>query len=126
MGRSTTSSKESAGVKSVGVVNNVEAGDLIYRTSNGYGVLPNNFVSSAEFESKQTKNISNGKLIGHDAYGYVRLYDNAATQFGKCMDTLSNGNIVLAYRKTNKASSNDTIDYEARIYDTSYNLVHRS
>ena len=69
MGRSTTSSKESAGVKSVGVVNNVEAGDLIYRTSNGYGVLPNNFVSSAEFESKQTKNISNGKLIGHDAFG---------------------------------------------------------
>lgn len=123
MGRSTTSSKESAGVKSVGVVNDVQAGDLIYRTSNGYGVLPSNFVASAEFESKQTKNISNGKLIGHDAYGYVRLHDNAATQFGKCMDTLSNGNIVLAYRKTNKASSNDTIDYEARIYDTSYNLV---
>ena len=122
MGRTTTSSKESAGVKSVAVFNDVLAGDLVYRSNAGYGRIPDGLVASANFDINKDFIVTTGYTTLQKS-GVKFLQEHGGGVSEDCFTQLSNGNYALVYVESTTSTS-DNGNSRVAIYDSNFVLVN--
>lgn len=115
MGRNSTNNDNSAvGAEFASVVspNGFSTGDLVYRSSSGYGVMPSGAVSSATFGQYpapvDSPPLARSSTVGTHLGIGCGCYDTIAAK-------LTNGNIVVAYTK------NYVVYFT--IYDANNNVV---
>lgn len=103
MGRTNTTTADTSGLKNIASTEGFVAGDLIYQSTTGHGLIPDNNASTGTFEaivSDPTEKFSvntsyNKKTIASPQSSQQNMQPN-----GSPVAVLSNGNIVTVYQRT--------------------------
>lgn len=103
MGRTNTTTANTSGLKNINSTEGFSAGDLIYQSTTGHGLIPDNNASTGTFEaivSDPTEKFSvdtsyNKKTIASPQSSQQKMQPN-----GSPVAVLSNGNIVTVYQRT--------------------------